>query len=131
MPPVHENAMTCLCGGSAFRRVRGPFQGSDGGTFSVMQCERCGLGRTDPPPFSDDLTADVHQALTYEDVVAREAEWRDFFGPIFRAARRHGRTGRFLDVGCGPGLCVQMAAEFGYEAIGVEINERTSRFARE
>lgn len=122
----------CLCGGTEYRRERGPYPKADGsGQFSVLACRACGLARTCPPPFADDRTATVHQELPYEDVIAREALWRSFFRPILSAAHRHSPGGRFLDVGCGVGLCLQMAEEMGYSAWGVEINERSATFARD
>lgn len=36
-----------------------------------------------------------------------------------------------LDAGCGPGFFVQAAAEFGFDAYGVEISDFAARFARE
>ena len=121
----------CICGSDAYAAGPGPYRSADGRTFRVALCAACELGRTDPPPFTDDVTAPVHQELAYEDVIEREVLWRGFFAPLFSAARRHAPAGRFLDVGCGVGLCLQMAAEMGYDPWGVEINERTATFARD
>lgn len=127
-----DAAPRCICGGTKYRSARGPFLAIDGSrTFTVVKCDACGLGRTDPTPFEDDVTADVHQGLPYEDVIAREQLWRSFFDPILQIARRHRPGGKFLDVGCGVGLCLQMAEEAGYEPWGVEINVRSATYARE
>ncbi len=122
----------CWCGGTEYRQLYGPrrFQ-HDGAAFEIRACVRCALARTAPPPFDDDRTADVHQELPYEPVAADDAKWRAFFAPLLDAAQRHTARGRFLDVGCGPGLAVQMAAERGYEAYGVEINSRSAAYARD
>lgn len=131
-PRSSARSATCLCGGTEWIHARGPFKSLDGSRFfSVVKCSRCGLGRTDPPPFEDDVTATVHQELPYEDVIARESLWRSFFEPIIGIARKHRPGGKFLDVGCGVGLCLQMAEEAGYEAWGVEINVRSATYARE
>ncbi len=122
----------CLCGGAAYRPIRRPEPfGADGPVFAVVRCERCGLARTDPPPFEDDRSAAIHQELPFEAVATREAEWRRFFAPLLDAAWRHRPGGRFLDVGCGAGLTVKMAAERGYDAHGVEINARSAAYARD
>src|SRR5688500_16450019 len=106
-PHSSGQAGTCLCGETDFVPARGPFMAIDGSrTFRVVKCVACGLGRTDPPPFEDDVTATVHQELPYEDVLEREALWRSFFDPIMAIARKHRPGGKFLDVGCGVGLCL-------------------------
>ena len=128
----HATLPPCVCGARSYRLVRASerFLGV-GESFEVHACQACGLARTSPPPYDDELTADVYQELPYESVTTREAEWRGFFRPLLDAAWRHRPGGRFLDVGCGVGLAVKMAAERGYEAAGVEINARSAAYARD
>jgi SAM-dependent methyltransferase len=123
----------CLCGGSSYRRVRGPWQSlATGIHFEIVACRICGLARTAPPPYEDELEAEIYQTeLPYEAVTDREEQWRDFFAPLLAAAKRHRPTGRFLDLGCGVGLLVEMAREVGYDAWGVEISKRTALHARD
>jgi SAM-dependent methyltransferase len=122
----------CLCGGTRYRHVHGPWRFMrSGALFAVVACRACGLARTAPPPYDDELEADIYQQLPYETVMEREPEWRGFFAPLLAAARRHRPSGRLLDVGCGTGLLVKMAGEAGYDAWGVEISARLSRHARE
>lgn len=126
-----KDAGACLCGGREYEIARGPFTAQDLPAFEVIACRACGLARTYPSPFADDRTAAVHQELSYHDVIARESLWRSFSAPIIAAARSSHSAGKFLDVGCGVGLCVQMAQEAGFDAWGVEINVRSATFARE
>ena len=67
----------CLCGGTEYRQVRAParFLGT-GPVFEVRACVRCGLARTAPPPYDDELTAEIYQELPYEAVTSREPRWR-------------------------------------------------------
>jgi 2-polyprenyl-3-methyl-5-hydroxy-6-metoxy-1,4-benzoquinol methylase len=41
-------------------------------------------------------------------------------GAVLEAIRRHGETGKFLDVGCGTGQLVLEVAQMGTEAVGVD-----------
>ena len=134
-PPAATDAASlppCLCGHTRYRRVRGPYEflGS-GPRFEVAACGVCGLARTAPPPYDDELDAAIYQVSDEEEFMGREAEWRAFFAPMLAAALRHRPGGRLLDLGCGVGLSVRLADEAGYEGWGVEINRQRAACARD
>lgn len=88
----------------------------DDGEFSVLVCDSCGLGMTDPIP------ADL--ALYYENYYGG----RHGFTARYRAKRRLARVrqfvpkGRILDIGYGEGTFLLEAANSGFECSGVERN---------
>jgi ubiquinone/menaquinone biosynthesis C-methylase UbiE len=58
----------------------------------------------------------------------------DFYENLHRAAVEqlppgHGKS--WLDVGCGPGLLTRLAAARGYESVGIDVDHRMLRVARQ
>ncbi|HMT06769.1 MAG TPA: class I SAM-dependent methyltransferase [Pyrinomonadaceae bacterium] len=90
----------------------------DDGEFSVLVCDSCGLGVTDPIP--GDL------APYYENYYGG----RHSFSANHRAKRRLARVrqfvdnGRILDIGYGEGTFLIEAVKAGFECVGVERNRR-------
>jgi SAM-dependent methyltransferase len=125
----------CLCGGTSYESILGGTSAAGPGTtsrgFSVARCRACGLARTDPPPYVSDLDATVYQEASYAGPFEEPLLWRSFFDPLLDAAERHGKGGRLLDVGCGPGFLVKMAAERGFDSCGVELNREAARYGQE
>lgn len=121
--PIHASACAA-CGGplkSRFERVRDP-QTLE--TFSILECERCGLGHTDPQP------ADLSPYYG-----ARYHGGRHSFTDAWCIARRlrflhqatGGRAGKLLDVGCGDGRFLEAAQGLGWRGHGTEMNPEPPR----
>jgi SAM-dependent methyltransferase len=93
--------------------VRDPQSGE---RFSVLRCEVCGLGATEPAPL--DLARYYGRAYYggRHSFTARYRAWRRI-----RLLRRQApRPGRLLDVGCGEGHFVAAAAASGWSVVGTE-----------
>jgi SAM-dependent methyltransferase len=92
-----------------------------GEAYHLVQCEQCGLIRTDRPPSSETMY-----------VYGGTADAGARFGPaqwllrLFRRARVRRfagrRPGRALDVGCGDGSFLEGLAERGWEVFGTELS---------
>lgn len=110
-----------------------------GEIFYVVQCQDCGLVYVNPRPTEAELP--TYYPTTY--YVYAGAHGHQQTASQARAAREYysGRLkqlacnlpavspGRLLDVGCGDGHFLFLMQEQGWDAIGVEISERTAQFA--
>lgn len=127
--------LMCLCGGSAYKTLlSGKYiEGSESRSrdFAVAKCMDCGLARTVPPPYQCELEAKIYQEFSYKDAFENAALWSSFFQPVIQTAQRHKKSGRFLDIGCGSGFMLKMAAESGFETYGVELNRDAARYGKE
>ena len=95
----------------------------------MLVCTGCGLGRTEPQPSDAILEALYKGEYT-------SADARKFGGPIEsvrrlfvrtlagRIARRLGRHGRVLDLGCGDGKLLVALAKHGFQCTGIELHTR-------
>lgn len=123
----------CLCGHDNYKKtLSGTYPSTLGErAFSIIQCKNCGLSRTYPPPYEDELGAEIYQDFSFQEQFENQVLWRSFFKNIISTAKKYKNHGRFLDVGCGSGLLVLMAQESGYDACGVEINKAAAQYARD
>lgn len=99
------------------------------GVFFIDRCDACGLGMQHPMPTEEQLAA--FYPSNYACHAWREP-CRDWVVALKRllmcdpAPREPwlGRTGRMLDVGCGAGSALVVFRRRGWEAIGLEPDER-------
>jgi SAM-dependent methyltransferase len=83
----------------------------------LVRCVSCGLVRQDPPAHAP------YEDAEDPDYLAEEPGLRATFRKTLERIERHRRPpGRFLDVGTGPGLLVEEAAERGWDAMGIELS---------
>lgn len=112
--------------------------------YPYHSCNSCGMWYV--PHLVDDRVTDaffetVPEARALSDTMMRGREARTRAGdrarfsiyfellqPLFAA--RPGSL-RYVDIGCGVGHSVELAKEFGWNALGVELNEVAVRTARE
>lgn len=86
--------------------------------FSILRCERCGLGQTIPQP--QDLSpyyTNYHgnrHGFTARLCLRRRFNWVNQVS--------QGKTGKLLDIGCGDGSFLRLAAERGWEVAGTELD---------
>lgn len=102
-----------------------------------LECGSCGVMWVEPMP-SDTSSEDLGEH--YTDVYyASDGDGGDVFEELARdvSSRRLrriredlGRTGRILDVGCGTGWLLTVAAEQGWEPTGVEVSPAAAQAAR-
>ena len=116
----------CACGASRYETVLvGAFDrlGLQQYPFSVVRCAECGLARTLPVP-DDRQYYDGYGASTTEGrFVPRDDVWS-----ARRAAwvRARSAGGRLLDIGCNVGELVSAAGALGFDAEGIDVEDRKS-----
>jgi SAM-dependent methyltransferase len=116
---------------------RGPFAPTyarDG--FTLVRCPACGLVFQDPQPTDADLDKTYYH----------DEEWtRMLQGPLRERLLERARQqlafldqagvrpdhGGLLDVGCSSGTLIELAADAGWTAVGVELGESTAQAARD
>jgi SAM-dependent methyltransferase len=118
-----------VCGGSSYRSLlRTAARDDKNVTFSIAECETCGLARTIPPPDTEQYRAG-YAPNTRDGTFAGALS--DFWSPGVARYVRDNSTGEtFLDVGCGVGNLVVAASELGFEAEGIDIDPVATEEAR-
>ena len=120
------------CGGPRGRLPK-PVQGHE-----IFRCQRCGLqwwdfSSVDVTEIYDDAYFEGASDQGYDDYYALrsavEKTTRHRLGRIDQVLGH--RSGRLLDVGCGPGFSVRAAVDAGWTATGLEISEAASRYGRD
>lgn len=108
------------------------------GEWTVFRCAGCGLGVLDPRPGPDELAelyGESYFLRQYERVpepgsekmkrrLSQERYRVDFF-------RRHKRSGRVLDIGCGRGYFLQACRLRGYDAVGFDVSDEAAASVQE
>jgi 2-polyprenyl-3-methyl-5-hydroxy-6-metoxy-1,4-benzoquinol methylase len=127
---VSDSAVpTCVCGGNSYRLLlRTAARDDKSQTFSIVECEACGLGRTLPPPDTEQYRSG-YAPNTRDGAYAGALS--DFWSPAVARYVRDNSTGSsLLDVGCGVGNLVVAASELGFEAEGIDIDRVATEEAR-
>jgi 2-polyprenyl-3-methyl-5-hydroxy-6-metoxy-1,4-benzoquinol methylase len=132
-PNVTPAGACALCGGRAHRSV------FPGALPWVVDCEGCGLRRSEPQPTDDELHA-IYNEHYYEQFGFVEGEHshdqglartkRATYASLLSVARPHfglsggglsgARRPRLLDVGCGLGFSLFAARDAGFDAVGLD-----------
>jgi 2-polyprenyl-3-methyl-5-hydroxy-6-metoxy-1,4-benzoquinol methylase len=90
------------------------------------RCTNCGFEKQHPLPTLEDLAdyyEQSYQAGMYRDFAEAREIKRQTADLRLRQILKHGRPGRWLDVGCSSGVFVEAARQLGMEAEGIEISE--------
>jgi len=120
-----ETYVTCnLCGSEESRSILKPY----GRTY--VACLRCGLVFRTPMPVEEEVQGFYSEALSSAIEVERRRTrlYRDFLQKSERSKPEHGRL---LDIGCGYGEFMRSAAEYGWEAHGVELSREACKYMKE
>jgi 2-polyprenyl-3-methyl-5-hydroxy-6-metoxy-1,4-benzoquinol methylase len=140
------NPLTCLiCGGELkpvlIRLFDERFYAP--GIYDIRRCRQCGLEQTWPKPSAWEINEiyrryynrDCEEAKTYTTIRQRfiNSPWYRFWLKLDGDVCFHLRQGkgRLLDIGCNEGRGLGFYCQNGFEAEGLEINERAAAVARE
>lgn len=145
-PPLLEEVACPLCGAEE-RRVLldslGDRQGVTAMRFRIVACTACGDAYLSPRPRIETLGQFYPAGYWYTEteqprglaarIKALEARYRRalLMSEVRRLTRLVPPGGRLLDVGCGSGDIVKLAAESGLVASGLEFSAEAVRYARE
>jgi SAM-dependent methyltransferase len=118
-----------ICAGKLHVRLREVERNRDGGSFEVLRCESCGLGKTysmpsDLAPYYENYHGGRHG------VTAQRCDNRrmSLVGTSTRAQKPGPQKPRMLlDIGCGDGSFLLAAQKCGWRVQGTELNTRAAR----
>jgi SAM-dependent methyltransferase len=106
------------------------------GTFTVVQCQQCGLIYLNPRPARHEIGAfyldDYEPHVGFERVRHKRLarlEYNYGLGKRRRLIEAFVKPGRLLDVGCGDGSFLYYMREHGWQVYGQEINASAAAYA--
>lgn len=136
MPSVAPLPSCGICGRTPLREL---FLATDtnfrttGESFLVARCPQCGVAQTVPRPPSDEMGR-YYPPAYYPTSELDAGRYDRQIGRYQRTKvehlRRHCRSGKILDVGCGMGYFLREAAQRGYGTKGVEISAEAAALGR-
>jgi SAM-dependent methyltransferase len=97
----------------------------------LVRCEHCQLGKTWPAPVVDDSSSDIFDASYEGGRQNLRQQWIWEAGQRLSWLETWTPEGILLEVGCATGEFVNVAAEAGYDALGVEPSRWAAKIARE
>lgn len=130
MPSV---ALPCVCGETLLGESVVKGSSRDGRPVDIRPCVRCKTNRTYPPPVLSSLKEGVYQSEAgFIDQAANVARFRSYAWRLLDALEKFttNRPRRLLDVGCGIGSLLLEARDRGWEATGLELNQKAAAFGR-
>ena len=91
-----------------------------GDGHAIVACRGCGVGATIPEPVREIESDGIWEEQYGGSRLLHRAQWTKESGVRLDWVARHRATGTLVDVGCGTGELVAVAAGRGFEAHGVE-----------
>lgn len=109
------------------------------GEFEVVQCEKCGLSRTNPrPPESEIGSYYPHDYIPYRINIESRNENKNYIKKyIFNILNLENRKlpdikkGYMLEIGCSTGEYMQKARDLGWQCDGIEFSSNIANICRE
>jgi len=106
--------------------------------FDIISCDVCKFIHVIPIPSENDLLNlyknDFFQKIKPNDIEKENQEfsyWKTTFDDKLSSAQNFlGKTGRFLDIGCGSGSLLLRAKEFGWDTYGIEPSSEAATHAK-
>jgi len=126
-----------LCDSKEYRVLRDNLKGK----FIAVKCKNCGLEYINPIPFSvKEEAEDFYNELEYNLSFFNSLEkWEKLTLEEFSRQvnilkkiglnKEKGIKRKFLDIGCGIGLYVKASQELGWEAVGLELDKKSTEYA--
>src|SRR3954471_2495416 len=129
-----------ICSGDVTLHIRGrrealtaaelsPSAHATGRHGDLLVCRECGTVQQPALPAGGELH-ELYRDMTDEAYLAEEAGRRATAGRLLDLIAPFAPRGRFLDVGCGPGLLLDEARRRGFETRGLELSRASADHAR-
>lgn len=104
-------------------------------TYSILKCEKCGVGVTAPFPTKEQLiefnrkTYDVEQRIQI--YLSRQDYFKKRYEGYIKNIKATKKDGKLLDIGCNIGLFMKVAQQAGFDVKGVELNAGCALYGKE
>jgi SAM-dependent methyltransferase len=119
---------TCVCGAAGYRELLKTADRASGRSYTIAQCDSCGLARTLPPPDTGQYRSGYAPTTRGTQFTGKLHD--DWSTQVARFVRDHSQGTSFLDVGCGVGNLVVEASQLGFEAQGIDVDPIATEEAR-
>lgn len=96
----------------------------------IIRCKRCSFVFTYPAP-DGELYEEAFYFTEKNQYLNRSEEFRQIFNNLLDQIHQYKQGGYLLDVGCGPGLLLDVARTRGWQVAGVEISRWAAHYANE
>lgn len=105
--------------------------------FEIILCENCKFIHVMPIPTEDNLLNlyknEFFQKIKPDDIKKEDLEseyWKTTYDDkLFSVKNFLGKSGHFLDIGCGSGSLLLRAKELGWEVFGIEPSQIAAKYA--
>lgn len=99
------------------------------GLFNVVRCKKCGLVYVNPRPTKREI-GKFYPKTYYVGPSDAERGIDKFQYGRMKKIKKFKKTGRILDVGCGPGYFLAVAKKNGWKTQGVEVSKIAAGYAK-
>lgn len=99
------------------------------GLFNVVKCKKCGLVYVNPRPTKREI-GKFYPETYYVGPADAESGIDKFQYIRMKKIKKFKKSGKILDVGCGPGYFLAVAKKNGWQAHGVEVSKIAADYAK-
>jgi 2-polyprenyl-3-methyl-5-hydroxy-6-metoxy-1,4-benzoquinol methylase len=96
----------------------------------IVRCRECGIVFTHPRP-NPSLYNKPAYFTEKNQYLSRLPEFQNIFNRILDRIEKHKKNGLMLDVGCGPGIFLDLASKRGWTVYGIDISHWAIQYARD
>ena len=118
----------CICGSNNYKRIFSGYLNRCNIRdyyFEILKCKKCGLAWTHPTPSVSYASYDFSDYFKYKDAHQSRSRQIVRFLKIFK------KSGRILELGCGPGFLLELARDANFYIKGIELSTEAVMAAQE